>query len=168
MFKLTKEETVDLCMELYLKGYNCGEATITAMVHSLGIETDLFPRGGTAFGGGFGGEHLHQCGVISSGILATGFAFGRNNPVEESRERAYTLATLYYNDFKDKFKCVNCHELVGLPAAAGDAWNIPYKAQNKRQERCEHFVRYGVGRWYELAQEVLEGRRLDYYTDGQS
>ena len=112
-FKLSKEETVELGMELYLKGWNCGEATSTAFIRALGYETDLFPRAGTSLGSGFGGEHRYQCGALSSAVLASGAAFGRDDP-DGDRSPSNNLATQFIKDFEEKFGAFNCCELVGL------------------------------------------------------
>lgn len=151
--KLTKDETVNYAMDLYLKGYNCGEASLSALMHCLGYDMEIFPRAGTALGGGFGGEHKYQCGALSAGVFAAGAAFGRNKP-DESRQNAYQLSTRLFEDFRAEFEGVNCSEIVGLPAGSGDAWDIPYKQLNKRQEKCQNFVRYAITRWYELAKEI--------------
>ena len=154
-FKLSKEETVELGMELYLKGWNCGEATSTAFIRALGYDTDLFPRAGTSLGSGFGGEHRYQCGALASAVLASGAAFGRDDP-DGDRSPSNNLATQFIKDFEKKFGTFNCYELVGLEPGSGDSWNIPYKAQNKREEKCVHFVRYSIEHWYDLAQEFIK------------
>lgn len=151
--KLTKEETVDLVMDLYLKGYNCGEASITALMRCLGYDLEIFPRAGTALGGGFGGEHRYQCGALSAGVFAAGAAFGRDDP-SQSRQNAYQLSTRLYEEFGKEFNGINCFEIVGLPAVSGEAWDVPYKQLNKRQEKCQNFVRFAIERWYELAEEI--------------
>jgi C_GCAxxG_C_C family probable redox protein len=152
---LSKEETVSLGMRLYLDGHNCGEATSTALMRALGYNTDLFPRAGTVLGGGFGGEHRYQCGALSSGILAAGAALGRNHP-DDDRQPAYDFATQFTKDFETQFSSIYCYEIVGLPPASGDEWNVPYRQQNKRQERCVNFVRYALEHWYDMAEKALK------------
>lgn len=152
---LSKEDTIALAMELYLKGFNCGEATSTALMRTLGYDTDLFPRAGTALGGGFGGEHRYQCGALSSGILAAGAAFGRNNP-DDDRQPAFNFANQFTKDFETQFGSIFCFEIVGLPPASGEEWNIPYREQNKRKEKCVNFVRYAIEHWYDMAKKALK------------
>jgi len=83
------------------------------------------------------------CGASTGGVIAIGLKYGANTPAVEEREKAYSLALRFYNEFKKECGSVLCRELIGYdltnPKELEDARN-----SNVSMNKCVHFVEKAI------------------------
>jgi C_GCAxxG_C_C family probable redox protein len=120
----------------YVPGLNCSERVFLT-VHAL-AETDI-PAEAVALmsglGGGVGGVREEVCGAVSGAVAAIGLVYGRSNPPEGNRERAYEVARDFVGQFRTAFGATGCCELVGDLLREGTA-----EAEERRKARCAQYT----------------------------
>lgn len=102
------------------------------------IENDIIPRIATAFGGGMS-RTKSVCGVVSGALMAIGLLWGRNRS-GESKDKCYAEASLFIDDFKQKFGSINCFDLTGLDFSRPE--DLKLYGEKVHSECCVKLVRY--------------------------
>ncbi|HMA05277.1 MAG TPA: C-GCAxxG-C-C family protein [Methanomicrobiales archaeon] len=130
------------------RGYNCSMAIFSAFAPDLGLDAEKAARIASPFGAGVArtGE---ICGAVSGALMVIGLS---RRPEEicdpPSREKVYTLAQRFIDEFTARNGSVNCTELVGYdlsdPARYAEA-----REKKVFATRCSRLVRD--------AAEILEG-----------
>ena len=116
----------------YVAGLNCAERVFLT-VHAF-VDTDISPSAVallSGMGGGVGGPRDNICGAVSGGVAALGLVYGRPNPPEGNRERAYEAPRDFVGQFRTAFGTTICRELVGDLLREGTA-----DAEERRKTRC--------------------------------
>ena len=143
-------EIQDFAQSVFDSGLNCAESTILALAKYLERENDLIPRIATAFGGGMS-RTKSVCGVVSGALMAIGLLWGRNRS-GESKDKCYAEASLFIDDFKQKFGSINCFELSGLDFSCPD--DLKLYREKIHSECCVELVRYAVEKVFERSKNV--------------
>ncbi len=124
----------------YVAGLNCAERVFLT-VHAL-LDTEIPPAAVTllsGFGGGVGGARDGICGAISGGVAAIGLVYGRPNPPDGDRERAYEVSRDFVCRFRTAFGTTICRELIGDLLREGTA-----EAEERRKARCVQYTMKAV------------------------
>jgi len=120
----------------YVPALNCAERVFLT-VHAL-VETDLPAEAValmTGLGGGVAGVREGVCGAVSGAVAAIGLVYGRPNPPDGNRERAYEVARDFVGQFRTAFGVTGCNELVGDLLREGTA-----EAEERRKARCAQYT----------------------------
>ena len=78
-------EFVKVAESKFFSGFNCAESSLIAVTYAMGMQSDMFPRIASGFGGGVG-RYGSICGALSGTIMAIGAFCGRdkvNDPEEK-------------------------------------------------------------------------------------
>ena len=129
-------------------GYSCAESVLLTMQEYYGLrESKLVPKVAAAFGGGIG-RRGSLCGALTGAIIAIGLKHGTNTPVLEERdleekEKVYTLARKFYEQFAEECGSPFCRELIGYDLTKPEELEKVRKL-NVRDEKCSYFVKKAV------------------------
>ena len=103
---------------LFEEGYNCCQAVVLSFSDILGIDEKTLSMLASGFGGGMrcGGV----CGVISACVVVLGMAYPstlENGP--DGKKRSTQLVKEFQRRFQQRFRQLNCHELLAEPEIEG-------------------------------------------------
>ncbi|MCE5198137.1 C-GCAxxG-C-C family protein [bacterium] len=107
------EDAKQIALDLFAKKYNCAEATLSALVQALDLDSNCDPRIATGFGAGLGrwGE---VCGAVAGAVMAIGLVYGRTGVDDiDSRERVYPKVNQILQAFEQEFGSIRCLDLTG-------------------------------------------------------
>lgn len=106
-------DRMDLGSELFLKGYNCAQATLGAFEQDLGRPLKDLLKIASAFGGGFA-RTRGQCGTVSAMAMVLGLMTYDETAQDVNRENAkiYALTTEAISAFREKNQSITCGELL--------------------------------------------------------
>lgn len=96
----------------FLKGHNCAQSVLLAMLEDWDVKSELVPKIAAGFGGGIG-RCGSICGVVTGGVMAIGVKFGTNKPSAEKRKEVYKLVQEFYRQFEKENGSVLCRQLIG-------------------------------------------------------
>jgi len=109
---LTFEKLIPAKAASYFEaGYNCAQSVLLTMHRVWNVEAPSEPKVASAFGGGIG-RRGSLCGALTGGVIAIGLKYGSNSPLVQEREKAYSLALEFYNEFEKRCGSVSCRELI--------------------------------------------------------
>ncbi len=124
----------DVAAQLFMEGYNCGQAVAAAFADRYGLTKAQMARLAAAFGGGIARQRM-TCGTVLALAVLTGLEETDGNPAErESTARCMDLARRLTEDFKEQFGSAVCGEILGLKGfdkAQGKATGTPVPEQFK-------------------------------------
>jgi len=116
----------DNATELYKQGYSCSEAIVRAAHQSNLIDNNIdikvLNKLASSFSGGMGNGCL--CGAVAGAQIIVGYALGRENITDSSKE-VKTAAKKLIDNFKEKRKTTCCKAL-----SAKYDFNSPERRQN--------------------------------------
>ncbi len=126
---------------MFLAGYNCAQAVLSAFSDELGLDADTALRLATGFGAGMA-RLQGVCGAVSGGIIAIGIRHGRGagedrTPTEETYRRARELMA----QFESRHGTLVCSELLG-----GCDLNTPEGQQSFKEDDLPNRVCAGCVR----------------------
>ena len=115
---MTTRERCQKAMEYHEKGLNCGQSVLAAFTDITGFTEEQSMALASGFGGGMrcGGV----CGVISACVVVLGMAYPstlENGP--EGKKRATQLVNEFQSRFRQRFRQLNCRELLAEPDMEG-------------------------------------------------
>jgi len=129
--------------DYFKHGYNCAQSVLLTMQEYYGMrESRLIPKIATAFGGGIG-RCGSLCGALTGAIMAIGLKHGTNTTILEEKEKAYTLAREFYEQFVRAYGSAFCRELIGYDLTNPEELERMRKL-NVRDEKCSYFVKKAV------------------------
>lgn len=128
-------ETIsDKATDLFVQGYNCGQAVLAAFSARYGISKEQALRMAAAFGGGIGRQRM-TCGTVLSLAVLAGLEEVNGSPDdEEAKLRSIKLIQSMTEEFKAAYGSAVCGEILGLKGfakAEGTATNDPIPDQYK-------------------------------------
>lgn len=126
----------------FKEGYNCAQSVLLAMQEYWNVEDPLEPKAASPFGGGIG-RRGSLCGALTGGVIAIGSKYGTNIPALKEREKAYSLALKFYNQFMEKCGNVSCRDLTGYDLTNPEEYR---KARNSNVfvDKCSQFIEKAV------------------------
>ncbi|MBP5306811.1 MAG: C_GCAxxG_C_C family protein [Paludibacteraceae bacterium] len=114
--------------DLFVEGYNCGQAVLLAFADEVGLEREVAARMGTAFGGGVGRQR-EVCGAVLSLAAVVGMKTGGIEASDkEAANRTAQEVQRLCSQFKERYGSIVCGEILGLKGfkkAHGNASQIP-------------------------------------------
>lgn len=137
-----KSVCVEEAVSHFKEGYNCAQSVLLAMQKFWRVENPLEPKVASAFGGGIG-RRGSLCGALTGGVIAIGLRHGANKPNAREREKAYSLALKFYNQFEKDCSSVLCRDLIGYDLTNPRELEKARKS-NVFAEKCVHFVEKAV------------------------
>lgn len=97
---------------LFMKGYNCSQATAAAFSVDFGMDEAEVLRMTAGFGGGIGGLR-ETCGAMSGMAFVAGLALGKYTPEDlESKTRLYQSIQRMNAEFVESFGTDVCKVLL--------------------------------------------------------
>lgn len=118
----------DKAADLFMRGYNCGQAVLLPFASRYGINQEQAARLAAAFGGGIGRQRM-TCGTVLSLTLLAGLEEGNAKPDEkEAQQNCFKVVQRMTEEFKAQYGSVVCGEILGLKGfvkALGPAINTP-------------------------------------------
>ncbi len=107
------EDVIPAKAASYFKaGYNCAQSVLLTMQRVWNVEAPSAIKAASAFGGGIG-RRGSVCGALTGGVIAIGLRYGSDSPLVQEREKAYSIALEFYNEFEKRCGSVFCIELTG-------------------------------------------------------
>lgn len=147
---MTPQQIIDVrrsAEDSFTSGLYCAESVVLAIADAEGIESDLLPRIGTAFGGGMS-RMCGTCGALTGAVMGVSLVLGRSQP-NESVQPAYQATQRLILEFEQKFGTRACHELLGCDLNTPEGQQ--FFRDNKLSERCAKFT----GEAAEIAARIL-------------
>ena len=129
--------------------YNCCESVLLALKDYLVVDSDVIPKIGTAIGAGVSLNGL-LCGSISSVMMLLGAKYGRTS-TDQSPKAVWDMADTYLAAFRDRFKGVNCRELMHLDIKTPEGLKEYYARVHDYE--CTQRLRFAVDKALELLQK---------------
>jgi C_GCAxxG_C_C family probable redox protein len=122
------------------------------MQEAYGWKNEDLLWAGTALWGGIAGQQGGTCGAVATAAVCLGLRHRRppddKEAVARAHEAACNEAREMAREFVEKFGALSCIELVGVDLSNQEAIERAVKAG--RLERCHDFIRFVVGKLYEL------------------
>ena len=122
------------------EGFNCAESSLLGLARFLDIDSPVFPRIASGFGGGIA-RTQSLCGALAGSIMGLGLKFGRRSP-EEDRAVIYQRTEALVTAFREKFHTVSCLELTGIDFKNTEEFKARYPQIHA--EVCSPIVRFAV------------------------
>ena len=139
---LKKRVCPDRAVSYFDEGFNCAQSVLLAVQEYWNEETALEPKVASAFGGGIGRKGS-LCGALTGGVIAIGSRHGTNRPISKEREKAYSLASEFYDQFEKECGSVLCEDLIGYDLSNPDELQAA-RDSDVFGKKCVHFVRKAV------------------------
>jgi C_GCAxxG_C_C family probable redox protein len=143
-----KSNRADEAVSAFSRGFSCSMAILSAYAPGLGLDVETAAKMASPFGAGIS-KTGEICGAVSGALMVIGLT-QRMGDIRDapSREKVYTLARRFLEEFTVRNASVNCTELVGYDLS--DPEQFAEARKNKVfATRCSKLVRD--------AGEVLEG-----------
>ncbi len=122
----------DLAAQLFMDGYNCGQAVAIAFADRYGFTKTQMARLAAAFGGGIARQRM-TCGTVLALAVLTGLEETDGNPANrEATARCMNIGKRLTEEFKEQFGSAVCGEILGLKGfdkAHGKATDSPIPEQ---------------------------------------
>ncbi len=122
----------DIAAQLFMEGYNCGQAVAAAFADRYGLTKAQMARMAAAFGGGIARQRM-TCGSVLAMAVLAGLEETDGNPEKrEATARCMNLTKRLTDDFKEQFGSAVCGEILGLKGfdkAYGKATDAPVPKQ---------------------------------------
>lgn len=126
----------------FREGYNCAQSVLLAMQEHYGTQSNIIPKIASAFGGGVG-RCGSLCGALTGAVMAISLKHGTNEQGMEKREKAYTLAQQFYEQFTKELGSPLCQELIGYDLTNPEELEKARTA-NVFEEKCSRFVKKAI------------------------
>jgi C_GCAxxG_C_C family probable redox protein len=99
-------------IEKFKNGYNCAQSVFSVFAEDLNLSSDSALKIASPFGSGI--AYMQEtCGAVTGALMVIGLKYGRGiNGTQKDKERAYDLSKHFMAQFKEKFGCVNCLQLM--------------------------------------------------------
>ncbi len=146
----TTKKASDNATELFVQGYNCGQAVLMAFAQRYGIDEQQASHLAAAFGGGVGHQRMTCGAVLALAVLAGLETADADADHKVPMQRSFKLIQRMTEEFKTSYGSAICGEILGLKGftkAIGTATDIPTPEQYKSRP-CALKVR--------LAAEIFE------------
>ncbi|MRR16197.1 MAG: C_GCAxxG_C_C family protein [Deltaproteobacteria bacterium] len=115
---MNKEEMLD---EVYkrakayeLRGGNCAQCSLSAILEVLGVDDEAVVRAATGFADGVGLTGDGHCGALSGGTMAISYFFGRKKEDMArvgKQLKALLLSKQFHEQFIAEFSTCRCHDI---------------------------------------------------------
>lgn len=105
----------------------------------MDIQSDCIPRIGTGLGGGLG-KHGEVCGALNGGSILLSLVFGRTEPDQDAREKAYAKVARFVSRFEELNGGKRCQDLLGLSVGNISDKQV-YNERSLRERVCLPAVR---------------------------
>lgn len=124
---------------------------------ALDINQNCIPSIATGFGGGIG-KQGEICGAVSGGIMLIGLAAGRMRSEDKhAKETAYSNASNFISQFKQKLGAFRCKDLLELDIAEPSQLEN-YHSMELKQSVCSLAVRTSLM----IVLELIDPRTCPY------
>jgi len=112
----------DTAADIFIKGFNCSQAVFSSFAGDFGLDNDIALKISCGLGGGFG-RTSGCCGAVTGAILTIGLKYGKYKAEDnESKEATYKKVKEFINEFKKKYKSINCTDLLGCDLSTEDGY----------------------------------------------
>ncbi|MBR5113676.1 MAG: C_GCAxxG_C_C family protein [Oscillospiraceae bacterium] len=139
-------------MEKILNDFNCCQKTFSSVADLLDLDEETILKIASGFGGGL--QHGEVCGCVSGALMAIGLKLGSDDPTDEvARNLVSQTFEKYISDFRAKFGCVRCQELLGLDEYTPEAKNAAREA-GRIAEVCPGLIAYAQQHLRELLEDA--------------
>ncbi|MCR4824038.1 MAG: C-GCAxxG-C-C family protein [Bacteroidales bacterium] len=109
------ESRADLAADLFMQGYNCGQAVVVAFADRFGLSREEAARIAGAFGGGIGRQRL-TCGTVLGMTVLAGLEEGNADPADKAgQKRCFDTVKQMTAGFVEQYGSTVCAELLGMP-----------------------------------------------------
>ena len=108
------EEVFKRAKAYELRGGNCAQCSLAAILEVLGVDDDNVVRAATGFADGVGLSGDGHCGALSGGTMAISYFFGRKKEdlARMGKQlRALMLANKFHEQFVKEFSSCRCYDI---------------------------------------------------------
>jgi C_GCAxxG_C_C family probable redox protein len=139
-------------MEKILNDFNCCQKTFSSVADLLDLDEETILKIASGFGGGL--QHGEVCGCVSGALMAIGLKLGSDDPTDEvARNLVSQTFEQYITEFREKFGCVRCQELLGLDEYTPEAKNAAREA-GRIAEVCPGLIAFAQAKLRELLENA--------------
>ncbi|WP_270395521.1 C-GCAxxG-C-C family protein [Mediterraneibacter massiliensis] len=94
------------------EGICCAMAVLGELTSDAEIDKDVAQKMASGFGSGMG--YGNACGCVTGSLMAMGIKYGNSKPGQlEQKDLIKQKRKRFLEEFKEKFGCYNCAELLG-------------------------------------------------------
>jgi C_GCAxxG_C_C family probable redox protein len=112
----SKEQRIELAVELFKQGYNCAQSVTAAFADLYGLTREQALLVSASFGGGIG-RMRQTCGAACGMFLLAGLDCGTTNAADRmAKGRNYAVVQELADTFKQRNGSIICAELLGIKA----------------------------------------------------
>jgi len=144
----------DKAKELFLKGYNCAQATFGAFAEDYGLDLNVAMTLSAGLGGGIG-RLRETCGAVTGATLAVSLAMGSfdlNNP--DAKTKVYEEIRKVVEIFEKETGSIVCADMLGVARRGSDANAEPRTAQYYEKRPCADLVYLAAGAAEKIISEL--------------
>ena len=130
----------DRAKELFLKGYNCAQATFGAFCEDYSLDFNVAMTLSAGLGGGIG-RLRETCGAVTGATLAVSLAMGSfdlNNP--DAKTRVYSEIRKVVEIFESETGTIICADMLGVARRGDDEKAEPRTAEYYKKRPCAELV----------------------------
>ena len=123
---------------------------LSSFGEEFGLAREIALRVAGAFGGGMArmGE---TCGAVTGALMVIGLKYGMTQAKDEgARDKTYKLAQEFAATFKERYRSINCRELLGYDLSKPEERKVALD-KGLFTTLCPQFVQDAV----EIAEELL-------------
>lgn len=130
----------DRAKELFLKGYNCAQATFGAFAEDYGLDLNVAMTLSAGLGGGIG-RLRETCGAVTGATLAVSLAMGSfdlNNP--NAKTEVYREIRRVVEIFESETGSIICADMLGVARRGDGAEAAPRTNEYYKKRPCAELV----------------------------
>lgn len=126
-------------IKLYKEEYNCSQAILSAYAEELVLDEQTAIRVASSFGGGIA-RTGKTCGAVTGALMVLGMKVWNSEiEKEEAKQHVYKLSNQLMEEFKERNKSLDCHELLGVSVSNPEGRAF-VKANNLTGKVCHHVI----------------------------
>lgn len=139
---------IETANELFMQGYNCAQALLTAYGVDLGLDRHAALRIASVFGGGIAHKG-ETCGAVTGALMVIGLKHGGIAPDPDKKMKAYEIARKFVETFEARNNpgSIMCNELLGFRIRPG--LSLHRNEEEIIKQKCPKYV--------QDAAEIIEG-----------
>ena len=111
---INPDEVARHAAQLFLQGYNCGQAVLVAFARHYDLTPEMASRMSAAFGGGMGLQRM-TCGSVLAMAVLAGLEWGNETPADRpAMQRSFRAIQTLTARFIEQYGSATCGEIMGF------------------------------------------------------
>lgn len=143
---------VERAVSCFEEGFSCSQALLSTYGPQFGLDRETALKVAGAFGGGIA-RMGQTCGTVTGALMAIGLKYGNTKTDDEqAKEKAYSLAKEFADEFQSRNGSIVCRELLGCDISIPEERELAAE-KGLFTTLCPKFVQDAA----EIVEQILEG-----------